>query len=152
MTIYHLKGGCHCGNIVFDFATMKTPSGFQPRRCGCDFCTRHGGLYISDPEARLEIRVKDISIFNRYQFGHKTADFLICKNCGVFPAVVCAIDGIEKGVLNVNCVEPTLFPPAYECPVNDFESEDVLSRLQRRAKNWIGSVVILFPGRVNHYK
>jgi len=97
---------------------------------------------MSDPSAHLDVQVKDAAALNRYQFGHKTAEFLICRKCGVLPAIVCEIDNVLKAVLNLNCINPPLFPPGSECPINDFDDEDVESRLQRRGQNWIGSVRI----------
>lgn len=135
-----LQGSCHCGNIELDLKTEKEISDFSPRTCGCSFCKRHGGLYISDPEGSAEIRLKNKDEVNFYQFGHKTADFLICKKCGVFVAATCDIDNLKYAVINIKTMPEYDFPPLGAS--NDYDAENTGSRMERRAKNWTPHVVI----------
>ncbi len=141
MTYKHAyNGSCHCENITLTFRSDKPVHELPPRECSCSFCQRHKGKYISDPDGCLELNIKDNDLVNRYRFGHKTADFIICKNCGVFVASLCDIDGNTHAVLNIRTM------PDYEfsgTPVtNNYGAEDKGDRLARRAKNWIGRVVI----------
>ena len=62
-----LKGSCHCGNVEFTLLTQQSEQSLAPRRCGCSMCRRHGASWISDPEARLELRYRDESRISVYQ-------------------------------------------------------------------------------------
>jgi len=81
-----LTGGCHCKNIRVDFETEMAPGAFDPRACDCSFCRQHQSRAISDPNGALRISVKNGDQLNRYQFGMKSIEFLVCRNCGVYVA------------------------------------------------------------------
>ena len=137
-----LSGGCHCGAIgvaleIDDGATLS------PRHCGCDFCRRHGGTYVSAPEGHLTITLNEPERVSRYRFGHETADFLLCGRCGAFASAVCDLDGRRYAVLNANLLNPPLGIDDSSVPVADYEGEDVADRLDRRKQRWIGNVTII---------
>lgn len=132
-----LAGVCHCGAVRVAYAT-DVPVG--PRRCGCGFCRRHGAVYTADPAGRLTVTVR-AGMLNRYRFGHRTADFLLCSGCGVLMGVAAEIDGSLRGVVNLTVMEPApAFPP--DVPVMDFGGESEEDRTARRRRNWIGHVII----------
>ena len=135
------EGGCHCGNIRFAYVTQEGGRGVQPRRCACEFCTRHGNVYVSDPGGELAIQVKDDGAVSRYRFGHETADFLVCRICGVMPVVVSRIDGNDYGIVNHNAIDEAPVP-ARDLPTADLGGETREIRLARRKSNWIGTVTI----------
>ena len=81
------EGACHCGSVVVWFETKQAPEALQVRADGCGFCRRHGAKSVTDPEGWLEFRAAPGSL-RRYQFGHRTADFLICAECGVYIGAV----------------------------------------------------------------
>ncbi|MDP6659369.1 MAG: aldehyde-activating protein, partial [Candidatus Poseidoniia archaeon] len=83
MTQHH-RGRCHCGNIRVLFESEKTAQALAVRACGCSFCRGHGARTTTDAEGSAEIEVADASRLSRYRFGLKTADFLICGNCGAY--------------------------------------------------------------------
>src|SRR5918997_5262358 len=95
-------GGCHCGNISFAFETEKTTSQLDVRACDCSFCTRHGGRTTTDPQGSVRFTVRDRAKLNRYRFGLRTADFLICAECGAYVGAVISEDGRAYATLNVN--------------------------------------------------
>jgi hypothetical protein len=100
---------------------------------------KHGGVWTSSPGASLQVRTKDEGRVDRYAFGTKTADFHVCKSCGVVPVVTSRIDGDVYAVVNVNAfegVDPSLLRRA---PAS-FEGEDEAARLARRKRNWISRV------------
>ena len=136
-----LHGSCHCGALRLSFHTARPLDALAWRRCGCDFCRRHGGFYTSDPQGRLVVEVTEPGALRRYRFGQKTADFLICAHCGVFMAVTAEIDGHLHAVVNLAVIDPPLAPPA-DIPIMDFEGETVENRTARRKRNWIGCVHI----------
>jgi hypothetical protein len=94
-------GGCHCGAVQFAFRTQRPLSGFTPRACDCDFCTRHRAGWVSDAAGMLRITASDG--LRRYRQESGQAEFLVCGNCGVLVAVVCAgDDGVLRGAVNRN--------------------------------------------------
>ena len=134
-----LPGSCHCGNIRFVFITDKMDSELPKRECQCSFCGQHGGTWTSDPGGELRVSIADSEKVNKYRFGHRTADFYVCQNCGAVPLVTCEIDGTLIGVLNVRMIEN--FPwSREEAAGHELDGEQVDARLARRKSNWIGTV------------
>lgn len=137
------QGCCHCGNIRYQFETTRTLDGSYSRQCQCEFCMKHNNLYQSDPKGRLRITIGDPALVNPYRFGHRTADFMICRQCGVMPVVTTEIEGRLYSVVNVNCLEPRLGVVKDEQLTKVvYVDEPQATRLERRAQNWIGDVEI----------
>jgi hypothetical protein len=134
-----IEGRCHCGNISFRLAWEPDPAAIPARACDCTFCSKHGGLWTSNPAGSLEIRIEHPELVSRYEFGTKTATFHVCGHCGVAPVATSDIDGRTYAVVSVRAfenVDPALLKPG---PVT-FEGEEVDSRLARRKRNWIPEV------------
>jgi hypothetical protein len=134
-----IKGACHCGNISFALEWLPEPTEIPARACGCSFCVKHGGVWTSNPNASLNISVKDPSRVSRYMFGTRTAEFHVCSACGVPPVVTSEIAGRLYAVVNVNTFEGFDSALLRRSPSN-FDGEGTDSRLERRARNWIGRV------------
>lgn len=129
-----LSGACHCGGIRVTLNSMIAPDCMTPRMCGCTFCRKHPAMWFADPEGQLELHYEVEP--NRYRFGTKTADFVLCPNCGVIVAAVCTIEGTDYGIVNLNCIEPIRdWPPP--SAKSDFDGEGTGDRLSRRTKNWM---------------
>jgi hypothetical protein len=60
---------------------------------------------LSDSEGRIEMRVRDETQLNRYHFGMKMVDFMICKNCGNYIGALQQIDDQLFGIMNANLTE-----------------------------------------------
>lgn len=136
-------GQCHCGNISYHFETEQLLEARYSRECQCEFCLKHHNLYQSDPEGKLVIDVRDAQQLSRYEFGHKTAQFLICRHCGLMPVATSEIDGTLYAVINVNCLEPRLMLSEHDAVVPvTYSNEASGSRIARRKKNWIGDVTL----------
>jgi len=136
------EGACHCGAIQVTLSVAEGAARLSPRHCGCDFCQKHQGLYVSAPDGELEIDIAGQSAVNRYSFGHKTAEFLVCRTCGVVPAVVSEIDGTLYGIVNANALEPPLSVDESQTPTADYGAENEADRLSRRKQRWIGKVTV----------
>ncbi|MBT5185451.1 MAG: hypothetical protein HOH19_15075 [Kordiimonadaceae bacterium] len=134
------QGHCHCGNIHFTFSSMNNENDFTPRTCSCSFCRHHGGSYVSDPEGHIDLNFKDKTQVNFYQFGQKTADFIICKNCGVITMAISNIKDKNYAVINIRAMLDYTFTGT--ATQTNFDGETPQQRLERRAQNWIGHVVI----------
>ncbi|HUR90268.1 MAG TPA: GFA family protein [Ramlibacter sp.] len=134
-----IHGSCHCGNIAFDLDWEPQPREIPARACTCSFCQKHGGVWTSNPQGRLDVRVSDPSQVSRYTFGTKTAQFHICSRCGAVPVVTSEVGGTTYAVVSVNAfdnVDPSLLKRASAT----FDGESEGDRLARRARNWIPHV------------
>lgn len=140
-----IRGKCHCGNITFVLEWPDDSPGIPARACGCSFCVKHGGVWTSNPKARLAATVRDAGLVSMYAFGTRTATFHVCKHCGAVPFVVSDIEGHTYAAVNVNTFEGVEESRLRRSGA-DFEGEDTQTRLARRARNWIADVRIGAPG------
>jgi hypothetical protein len=134
-----IQGRCHCGNISIGLTWDPEPTAIPARACGCTFCTKHGGVWTSNPAGALRVEVRDPSLVSKYVFGTETADFHVCARCGCVPVVTSTIDGHVYAVVNVNSFENVPSAMLQRAGVS-FDSETVDSRLARRKEKWIRDV------------
>lgn len=134
-----IDGKCHCGNIAFKLEWEGAPPEIPARACGCSFCTKHGGVWTSNPRSALAVTVRDPGLVSKYAFGTRTATFYVCSRCGSVPLVTSEIDNRLYAVVNVNVLE-NVDPSWLRRASASFEGEDVESRLARRKRNWIANV------------
>lgn len=133
MTTY--AGRCDCGALAIEFDTSAP---LAPRACQCSFCTARGARWVSDPAGSATLTLgADTS---RYRFGTGTADFLICRCCGLCLAAVQAIDGATCAVLNLNAFDDPY--PELSGERVDFSGESVGGRVARRKSRWTPATVI----------
>jgi hypothetical protein len=106
-------------------------------------CRRHGASWVSDPDARLDLRCRDASHVSVYQFGQRTSHWILCAQCGVLTAVISEIEGRLRAVVR----SQSMIDHRFSAPevATDFEEESIEARLARRARTWIGSVTISPP-------
>jgi hypothetical protein len=141
-----LAGGCHCGNLEVAFETARPPAELMVRACGCSFCRRHGGRTVSDPAGRVEVLVRDPAELSRYRFGFGTAEFLVCRTCGVYVAAVMADADAAYAIVNVNALaSPELFAAA-AVPVS-YDQESEAERRARRRARWTPARLTEATGR-----
>jgi hypothetical protein len=134
------EGGCHCGNLRLRLHLTRSPAEYATRSCSCSFCRAHATRTVSDPGGRVEIQADDWSRVERYRFGSGTADFLLCRTCGVYIGALCETTQGPRAVTNVNSLaDRAAFPPASSFP--DHDEEPVEARLSRRAANWTPAVI-----------
>ncbi len=103
-----MRGGCHCGNVQFEFTLARAPDTYNPRACDCEFCTKHAAAYVSDPSGSLSLRIKDETRVSRYRQGSGQAEFLVCADCGVLVAVLHGSGPGLRGAVNAKAVEGTI--------------------------------------------
>ena len=135
----HLHGACHCGNISFVFITAKSDSDLPKRVCQCGFCRQHGRVSTSDPDGEIRVTIKAADRVNRYRFGHRTADFHVCSDCGGVPVVTCDDDGALIGLVDVRMIAGFTWSDD-ETTANDYDGESAAARDDRRRRNWTASV------------
>jgi hypothetical protein len=134
------SGGCHCENINVRLRLSKPPEQMPLRSCSCAFCRAHATRTLSDRDGVAEITAGDWSMVERYRFGSRTADYLLCRRCGVYVGAVCETSTGLRAVVNVNCLDDrAAFTQAPAAP--DYDGEATDARLDRRATNWMPAVV-----------
>ncbi len=134
-------GGCHCGNICVRLTLSKPAAEMPLRSCSCSFCRAHGTRTLSDRDGLVEIAATDWGLVERYRFGSRTADYLLCRRCGVYVGAICDTGAGLRAVVNVNCLEDRAAftrPPA----APNYDGEATNARLERRAMNWMPAVEI----------
>ena len=133
-------GGCHCGNLRLALRLTVAPADSPLRACQCPFCRAHATRTVADPNGLAEISAEDWSLVELYRFGTRTADYIVCRRCGVYLGAVCDIVAGTRAVINVNSLADrgqfTQMPAA-----NDYDGETVEQRLARRARRWMPAVI-----------
>jgi hypothetical protein len=125
------RGGCHCGALRYALETELPVAQLPLRACQCSFCRHHGARSTSDPQGWLEFEVRDPGQVTRYQFGLKTADFLICARCGVYVGATIRY----HAVINANTLDDVAQLTQPETPM-DYDGEDAPARAARREARW----------------
>ena len=129
------RGSCHCGALAFSFETPLPVSQWSVRACQCGFCRAHGAHTTSDPGGRLTFHVGAADALERYRFGLKTADFLICRRCGVYVGAQIATAHGAFGIVNTLAMLPVTEELPAATPV-DYGSERASERVERRELRW----------------
>jgi hypothetical protein len=142
-----IRGSCHCQNIAFALAWEPDPAEIPARACTCSFCTKHGGVWTSNPGSSLRVSVDDPGLVSEYAFGTRTATFHVCKRCGSVPVVTSRINGRLHAVVSVNAFEGVARSLLRSSPVS-FDGETEAARLARRARNWIADVEFAPPSQM----
>ena len=135
MSDHTFEGSCHCGALTYVFAASAPLEALGLRRDTCSFCRAHGARNTSDPQGAMRIVVRDPSKLSRYRFALKTADFLICADCGIYIGALMEDGGKAWFTVNTNSFR---VPPPLDFPIRpvDFDAEDVSTRIARRKARW----------------
>lgn len=129
------SGSCHCGAIGYAFRTAVAPADWSIRACQCAFCRAHAALSCSDPHGELAFVEREPGLLERYRFGLRTADFLLCRRCGVYIGATIEADGDRFGIFNTRALgDPPTDLPAAQPMV--YDGEDTAARRARRAARW----------------
>jgi hypothetical protein len=123
-------GACHCGAVS---ATYETNAPVRLRQDGCSFCSSRGVKSASDPEGKLALA--STQKLTRYRFGHKTADFLICPDCGTYVAAM--MDGPRGPVAVINVLGLRIAELQDEpAQLASLDGETEPDRIARRLSRW----------------
>ena len=135
-----LRGACHCGQVEVTLETAMSVMDLPLRACGCSFCRRHGTKAVADPNVRLSISAPPNGL-NRYRFGLRTADYLICRTCGAYVVAVISGNDKERATLNVTAtgISELADRPAEQV---DYDRESVEGRRARRLTSWTPSRIV----------
>lgn len=129
------KGRCHCGAVGFRYTCVTPPSDWAIRACQCRFCRAHDALSTSDPGGSIAFEAAEPGQLQRYRFGLRTADFLLCRQCGVYIGAVIATPKGRFGIVNTRALvdpQPAMAQPE---PIS-YDGEDRDGRAARREERW----------------
>ena len=99
------RGGCHSGNIRLAVRLTKPAHETYLRACGCGFCRAHATRTVADLDGSAEIAADDWSQVEFYRFGSATADYILCRRCGIYIGAVCDTEAGTRAVINVNSLD-----------------------------------------------
>ncbi len=134
MTLY--TGSCHCGGVTVEFETPTDPAALPLRECQCGFCRRHGAISVSDPRGRIRYIENRSGAMRRYQFGMKSADYILCKECGVYLGAVMTVDGRDVfATTNLRAYSDRDRFTQAPSPIV-YEEEGLDARRARRRERW----------------
>lgn len=132
-TEYH--GACHCGAIAYTYRSAMPTASWSVRACQCSFCRAHGALTAGDPDSSIVFVAADAGMLRRYRFGLGTADFLLCRNCGVYLGAVIASAGTHRGIVNLRALTELPRDLPAQAPAS-YDGEDIRARVSRRQQRW----------------
>jgi hypothetical protein len=142
--MFRFTGSCHCGTLTVTFESTRPAAAVPVRECGCTFCRRHGARAATDPAGRLIVAAPDPAAVSRYVFGLRTAEFLVCRTCGVFVAAVMSEGERTWATLNVNALDERAAFAQPPVPV-DYDRETVEERVARRKRLWTPAEIRFGP-------
>lgn len=128
-------GRCYCGAIGFTYTTDVPPAEWSIRACQCRFCRAHDALSTSDAAGALLFEAQQADHLQRYRFAMKTADFLLCRNCGVYIGAVITTPAGHWGIINTHALDPVPDDIADVQPIS-YDNEDSSGRIARREERW----------------
>jgi hypothetical protein len=131
-----IEGECHCGRVKVRVSLSRASEDFELRACQCSFCARHGARTFADPNGRAIIEAHTPEMLQRYRFGLRTADYLICTECGVYIGVLLEAGGAQLVTLNAGGLDIPEFRGRPARPVN-YDAETFEERVRRRLAAWM---------------
>jgi hypothetical protein len=134
------EGGCHCGNLRLTLRLSRPPQEVPLRACGCSFCRVHATRTTSDPLGAVEIWAQDWDLVEPYRFGSRTADYLVCRRCGVYIGAVCSTEAASWAVINMNSLTDRALFTGTAAPV-EHDGETNENRMARRIANWTPAIL-----------
>jgi hypothetical protein len=134
-TFIEYQASCHCSALEARYRTAVPVAAWSVRACQCEFCRAHGGLTTSDPGGTLAFIARDIDLVQRYKFGSRLTDFLLCRNCGVYVGARMEVSRGQFGVLNTRALRPIPIGLPQATPMN-YGDEPAELRHERREARW----------------
>ncbi|MCW9032849.1 MAG: aldehyde-activating protein [Alphaproteobacteria bacterium] len=138
------KGSCHCGAIGIELQTTRPPHEQAIGACQCSFCRKHNVRAYSDPSARVTLTAHEPKYLQRYSFGLHTAESVVCRQCGVYVAMVLAKADCAWTTINVDTLDERALFNREPIP-SDFSTEDAEGRTARRMARWIPTTLVNWP-------
>jgi len=134
-------GGCHCGAISVQIEILGQPEAQTLGACQCSFCRKHNARTLADPKATCTLEIRESKLLQRYRFGLETAEAVLCRQCGVYVAMVLQEKGRAWATINVDILEQRKLFTKAAAP-RDYNAEDAASRIERRKARWTPTILV----------
>jgi hypothetical protein len=131
-----IRGQCHCGRVKVRVRLSQAAETLQLRACQCSFCRRQGAVTFADPRGHALIEAREPEALQRYRFALKTADYLVCAECGTYIGVLLDAGGAHLATINAAGLDMEPFRGREAIPV-DYSAEGFEERLRRRLAAWM---------------
>lgn len=139
-SVHGYRGSCHCGAITVTLSLPRPAGDMRVRSCQCGFCRPRGTRTVADPAGTALISMASPGQLHRYRFGLKTADYLLCANCGSYIGAVQEEAGGLISVINVGGLDIPAFREIKADPVS-YDGETAAERLARRRTYWMPATI-----------
>lgn len=138
-------GRCHCGALAVSYRSRVPAAETEVRACQCSFCLRHGSRAVSDPSGHATFHATDPALLQRYSFGLRTAEYLLCRHCGSYLGALMTEAGRAWAVVNIANLDDVA---AFGRPVVPavYDAEDEPARRARRRERWTPATLRTGPG------
>jgi hypothetical protein len=137
-------GQCHCGAIRIVLSTHRPPGEQVLGACQCSFCRKHNARTFSDPKAHVTLRAVEPEHLQRYLFGLRTSEQILCRRCGVYVAMTLRDGPDVWSVVNIDTLDDRALFTRTPQP-RDYSAEDRAARIARRKARWIPTMLIDWP-------
>jgi len=95
----------------------------------------HDALSTSDPQGNLQFECEEPGALQRYRFALKTADFLLCRNCGVYIGAIIETRSSCYGIINTHALSDAPVDIA-DVGAISYDNENAEGRVSRREERW----------------
>ena len=127
-----------------ELATDRVPSEQVLGACQCSFCRKHNARAFSDPKSHVKLIAADPREVQRYTFGLRTSEQIICRRCGVYTAMT-LVDGAHVwSVINVDALDDRAQFTRTPEP-RHYDEEDRGARIARRKARWCPTTLVDWP-------
>lgn len=100
MTDQTHRGGCHCGQVQFEF---EAPVKVDVTDCNCSICNMTGYEHVFVPQEKLRF-LSGEEVLTHYTFNTGAAKHMFCQTCGIKP-LYRPRSHPEAWSVNLRCVE-----------------------------------------------
>lgn len=130
------EGACHCGALEFTYETASSPRSWPVQACQCAFCRGHGALTTADPRGAVRFRYIYPDRLRRYRFALRTADYLVCRECGMYLGAVMMTGVGAVATINVNLLRERPRGLATAKAMHAYRTESLEERRAKRREHW----------------
>lgn len=121
-------GSCHCGAIGCTCRSALAPDCRAVRACQCSFCR---ALDTSDTDGEIVFVASDPDALQKYRFDLSTADFLLCRKCGIYIGAIVESSGVACGIIKLHALRDIAENLSAIAAVS-YDAEDAAARVARR--------------------
>jgi hypothetical protein len=95
---------------------------------------------VADTSGHFILSADNWPLVELYRFGSRTADYMVCRHCGVYVTAICETAAGTRAFVSINCLDDRA---AFTQPPNatNYDGETEPMRLSHGAINWMPATV-----------